>query len=308
MNFIFTTCKTVCLPMGANFGRLAKLLDRQGDKDVALISLTVDALTDTPERLNAWEAQFGASDRWTLLTGTKTDVDRALKSLGAFTADKQQHPSTLLIGQADSRRWERLSALASPDTLMKALTDFEEQVKLMPANLPTSTSTAAPPAAQQYFTDVVLTDQDGKPERLYSDLLKGHVVIINAFFTACKDSCPVMAGNFARLQTAFADRLGKDMFMLSLSVDPANDTPAILKQYAERFKAREGWYFLSGSEENVYFALGKLGLYPESGKRDNHLTVFIIGNEPTGLWKKARGTARPDEILQVVQSVLTDRG
>jgi protein SCO1 len=158
--------------------------------------------------------------------------------------------------------------------------------------------------AHTYFSDVPLLDQNGKQQRLYSDLLQGKVVIINSFFATCKDSCPVMARNFARIQESFGDRIGKDVFLLSLTVDPETDTPERLKAYAQQMKAKPGWLFLTGTRENVNYALRKLGLYTE--EKQSHLTMFIIGNEPTGLWKKTQGTALADDLIHIVQTVLDD--
>src|ERR1051326_3473108 len=95
--------------------------------------------------------------------------------------------------------------------------------------------------ARQYFTDVRLVTQNGDSVRLYSDLLKDKVVVINAFFGSCTGSCPKMAGVLAGLQERLGDHLGKDVFLLSFSVDPETDTPEKLKTYAENFRARPGW-------------------------------------------------------------------
>src|ERR1700730_4834367 len=72
--------------------------------------------------------------------------------------------------------------------------------------------------AHTYFSDVALVDQNGKQQRLYSDLLQGKVVIINSFFATCKDSCPIMARNLARIQESLSDRIGKDVYLLSFTV------------------------------------------------------------------------------------------
>ncbi|HEV2762908.1 MAG TPA: SCO family protein [Pyrinomonadaceae bacterium] len=163
-----------------------------------------------------------------------------------------------------------------------------------------------PTAAAKYFTDVELLDQDGKTVRFYSDVLKGKTVVVNAFFTTCTSVCPPMNRNMEKIQEAFGDRVGKDVFLVSISVDPATDTPPRLKEYATKFKAGRGWTFLTGKKENVDWALYKLGQYVEN--KDDHKTVFIIGNERTGLWKKAFGLARVDELISVVGSVIDDKG
>ncbi|HEX7317706.1 MAG TPA: SCO family protein [Pyrinomonadaceae bacterium] len=161
-------------------------------------------------------------------------------------------------------------------------------------------------AAQKWFTDVELLDQDGRKVRFYSDMLKGKTIVVNAFFTSCTSVCPPMNRNLEKVQEALGDRLGKDVFIVSISVDPTTDTPTRLKEYAKRFHAKAGWTFLTGKKENVDWALYKLGQYVES--KDDHTTIIIVGNETTGLWKKALGMAKADELIQIVNSVANDKG
>lgn len=160
-------------------------------------------------------------------------------------------------------------------------------------------------AAQKYFTDVLLLNQNNERMRLYSDLLKGKVVIINAFFATCQGSCLPMNRNLEKVQEALGERLGKEVNIISISVDPTVDTPASLKEYAKKLHARPGWYFLTGDKKNVDLALYKLGQFVE--QKENHLNIFIIGNERTGLWKKAFGLARSEELVKVVESVLNNQ-
>jgi protein SCO1/2 len=161
-------------------------------------------------------------------------------------------------------------------------------------------------AAAKYFTDVELLDQDGKKVRFYSDVLKGKTVVVNAFFTSCTSVCPPMNRNMEKIQEVLGDRVGRDVFLVSITVDPEVDTPTRLKEYAQKFHARKGWVFLTGKKENLDWALYKLGQYVE--QKDDHKTIFIIGNEPTGLWKKAFGMANVAELVQVVESVVNDKG
>lgn len=159
--------------------------------------------------------------------------------------------------------------------------------------------------AAKYFSDVELLDQDGRKLRFYSDVLKNKVVVINTFFTTCTSICPPMNRNFEKMQEALGDRLGKDVFLVSITVDPETDTPPRLKEYSQRFHARPGWMFLTGKKENVDWALYKLGQYVET--RDNHTSIFIIGNESKGLWKKAFGLAKADELIRIMEDVINDR-
>ncbi len=171
---------------------------------------------------------------------------------------------------------------------------------------PQPAASSEPTAAQKYFTDVNLVDQDGRTLRFYSDLLKGKTVIVNAFFTTCTGVCPPMNRNLEMVQNALGDRLGRDVFIVSISVDPVTDTPERLKDYAKRFHAKSGWTFVTGQKENVERALYKLGSYVAN--KDEHTTIIIIGNERTGLWKKAFGLAKSDELLRLVNGVADDKG
>jgi len=159
--------------------------------------------------------------------------------------------------------------------------------------------------AEKYFSDVELINQDGEKMRFYSDVLRDKVVVINTFFTTCTGACPAINRNLEKVQEALGDRLGKDAFLISMSVDPETDTPSRLKEYSRRFHARPGWIFLTGKKENVDWALYKLGQYVET--KDGHTTIIIIGNEPKGLWKKAFGLAKADELMKIVEDVINDR-
>jgi protein SCO1/2 len=143
---------------------------------------------------------------------------------------------------------------------------------------------AQPSAAQKYFTDTVLINQNGEKMRLYSDLLKGKTVIIDSFFATCQGSCLPMSRNLAKCRTRSAIVLGKDAVIISISVDPTVDTPPALKAYAKKLNARPGWYFMTGDKQNVDFALKKLGQFVDD--KQDHLNIFIIGNERTGCGKK----------------------
>jgi protein SCO1 len=167
------------------------------------------------------------------------------------------------------------------------------------------TESGVSPAAE-YFTDVVLVNQHGQPMRFYSDLIKDRTVIVIPFFTSCTGACPVMNGNLAKIQDWLGDRLGRDAHIISLSVDPANDTVDRLREYASKLQARPGWFFLSGRVENVQLALAKLG--QRVATPDAHSNLMIIGNDETGLWKKAFSLADVPSLIRVVESVLDDKG
>jgi len=158
--------------------------------------------------------------------------------------------------------------------------------------------------AQNYFTDTVLVNQNGERVRFYTDLMKDKTVIIDTFFATCQASCLPMNRNLAQIQEGLGDRLGKDVNILSISVDPSVDTPTLLKAYAKKLNAKPGWYFLTGDKESIDFILKKLGQFVDD--KNDHLNIFLIGNNRTGLWKKAFGLAKSEELMKVVESVAND--
>ena len=163
---------------------------------------------------------------------------------------------------------------------------------------------AADSPASKYFSGITLTDQNGKRVELYN-VMKGHTVVMYSFFSSCAASCPLMAHSLTTLQKRFADHLGRDLFFVSITVDPENDTPQKLKAYAVRNLAKPGWLFLTGSREEINHALKKIGQYTETP--DGHMNVMVIGNDVTGLWMKAQGLAKAEELGDVIQKVIEDK-
>ena len=158
--------------------------------------------------------------------------------------------------------------------------------------------------ANKYFTDVMLVTHKGESLQLYTDLIKDKVVIIHSFFTSCKSSCPVSMRQMAGIQQRFSDNMGKELFILSISLDPAIDSPLKLQAYADELNAGPGWQLMSGSQGNVDLVLKKLGLYVAD--IESHKNTMIIGNESTGLWKKAFLLAPPEALDELISIVLND--
>ena len=163
-------------------------------------------------------------------------------------------------------------------------------------------SAAAPPVGsatpwgRDYFPNTLLTDQDGQTLRFFDDLIAGKVVVINFIFTGCGDSCPLETARLRQVQKLLGERVGQDIFFYSISIDPLSDTPAVLKQYAERFKVGPGWRFLTGDVEQITELRHKLGLFIEgvdNGRNKDHNLSLIIGNQASGRWMKASPFENP---------------
>jgi protein SCO1/2 len=138
------------------------------------------------------------------------------------------------------------------------------------------------------FPNVELITQDGKKVRFYDDLIKGKVVALELIYTTCKYNCPLETARMVQLQKLLADRMGKDVFFYSLTIDPEHDTPEVLKAYAEKYHVGPGWTFLTGKPANVKLISKRLGLdkLPTGNDPDGHMPSLLIGNEATGIWMR----------------------
>jgi len=313
INFIFTTCTTVCPPLTATFRKVQQELGARAGREVELISVSVDPTTDTPERLKGFAEKFKAGPGWTFITGGKPEIGALLKALGAATADRNDHTPLLLVGNDAAGRWTRTYGLSPASAILKVIDETAAANAGAAAKSPAAGEKLAiaaggkttAEASAAYFPNHILLTQDNQPVRFYDDVLKGKVVLINFMFTTCTGVCPPMAANLAKVQKYLGDRVGKDVRIVSISVDPTVDTPEKLKKYAEGFHAKPGWYFLTGKKENVDWVLYKLGGYVAD--KLQHSAILIIGNEATGEWVKTAALRNPAQIAEAVTELLKRR-
>lgn len=164
---------------------------------------------------------------------------------------------------------------------------------------------AASPWGAGYFPNVALITQDGKTVRFFDDLIENKIVAINFIYTQCPDTCPLETAQLVQVQNILGDRLGKDVFFYSISIDPDNDTPSALRQYRDRFKAR--WTFLTGNKSDIVKLRRKLGLYIDEIQdgSNNHNVNMIIGNQSTGRWMKRSPFENPHVLADQIGNWLS---
>jgi protein SCO1/2 len=165
-----------------------------------------------------------------------------------------------------------------------------------------SFSAASQGFGEGYFPNVPLITHEGEKVLFYDDLVKGKVVAINFIFTSCPDSCPAETAKLVRVQNELGERVGEDIFMYSISIDPEYDTPEVLKSYRAKFGIKRGWTFLTGKEEDIILLRKKLGLYMEEIQDDSgdHNITFIVGNDRTGKWIKRSPFDNPKILANLI--------
>src|SRR6476469_454644 len=119
-----------------------------------------------------------------------------------------------------------------------------------------------------YFPNVTLTTQDGKVVHFYDDLIKGKTVAIDLIYTTCQYACPLENARLAQVQRVLGDRVGRDIFFYSITIDPEHDTPQVLNEYARKYHVGPGWLFLTGKAADIERLSRKLGLYSEPDPND----------------------------------------
>jgi protein SCO1 len=158
-----------------------------------------------------------------------------------------------------------------------------------------------------YFPNVSLYTHEGKEVKFYDDLICGKLVAINMMYAQCEGICPGMTRNLVRVQKQLGDRVGREVFMYSISLLPEQDTPERLKEYADMHHAGPGWLFLTGARadiEAVRYALGFYDTDPEvDGDRSQHTGMVRIGNEALNRWSMAPALGEPENIVQSILSL-----
>ncbi|HEY3381188.1 MAG TPA: SCO family protein [Vicinamibacterales bacterium] len=153
-----------------------------------------------------------------------------------------------------------------------------------------------------YFPNVTLTTHEGRQVHFYDDLVRGKIVAIDLIYTTCKYACPLETARLAQVQTLLGDRMGRDVFFYSITIDPDHDTPPVLKAYAEKYHAGPGWLFLTGKASDIELISRKLGLYtePNPANKDGHTPSLLVGNETTGQWMRNSALDNPKFLARTI--------
>lgn len=140
----------------------------------------------------------------------------------------------------------------------------------------------------RYFSNAILLTHEGKAVRFYDDVLKGKLVVINMMYSTCTGTCPANTANMKTVQDALGDRVGRDIFMYSLSLRPAFDSPADLSAYVRKYGIKPGWTFLTGKPGEMEIIRRRLGFYDSDPVVDadlsRHTGMARIGKVAADRW------------------------
>ncbi|MBV9928207.1 MAG: SCO family protein [Acidobacteria bacterium] len=157
---------------------------------------------------------------------------------------------------------------------------------------------------EKHFPNVQLVTHEGKKVRFYDDLVKDKVVVINFMYAKCEGICPGITTNLVKVQRILGGRVGKDIFMYSLSLKPEQDTPEALAEYARMHKVGPGWQYLTGAPADLELLRRSLGFTDPDplvdADKSNHIGNVRYGNEPLQRWAACPGMSKPEMIVESI--------
>jgi protein SCO1/2 len=157
------------------------------------------------------------------------------------------------------------------------------------------------------FPNATLYTHEGKEVKFYDDLIRGKVVAINMMYAECEGICPIATSNLVRVQELLGERVGRDLFMYSLTLQPELDTPQRLQEYAEMHDVKSGWLFLTGARADIQRVRYCLGFFDPNpvvdGDKATHTGMVRIGNDAYGRWTMSPSLTSPEQIVATIKHV-----
>lgn len=157
------------------------------------------------------------------------------------------------------------------------------------ANQPASILPRSRASQTGFLPNVPLITHNGEHVNFYDDMVQGKMVLLNFFLVSCKEGrCPVAMANIRKVQELLGDRVGKDVFFISITLQPDFDSPKVLKEYADGLDAQPGWTFLTGKSADIETLRRGLGFVDIDPERDrdltNHIGMARYGNDRLDRW------------------------
>src|SRR5262249_31046909 len=149
---------------------------------------------------------------------------------------------------------------------------------------------------RRYFPNLTLRTHEGRAVRFYDDLIKGRIVTLNVMYASCEGVCPRITANLVKVQRLLGDRVGRDLFMYSITLKPDEDTPDVLREYMRMHDISRGWTYLTGTRDDIEQLRRSLGFTNPNPALDQDVSQHIgnirYGNEPLMLWAACPGQAK----------------
>lgn len=166
-----------------------------------------------------------------------------------------------------------------------------------PENPKNQTKTSSAHRTHLVLPNIIVVDSQNHEHRLL-DLLQNQIAIVNFVFTSCTSICPVLSATMQAIEKQLQDQLGKGVILVSISVDPATDTPEKLRIYAEKLGAGQHWYWLTGKPSEINQLLKAFGI--PIGRPEDHPPIILAGSASTDHWLRWVGIPSPETITEAI--------
>ena len=316
VNFFFGDCGTTCPVAASTFAEVRDQLGARAGREVALLSVSIDPRRDTPERLRGIAQDYGVAPGWSLLTGAEPALKALARGLaGSVPALSESHPPLVLIGSLDAGYWVRTLAGGDPEAVLRGIAHVEAEAQRIEAARRRAATGAGFDAAAAMH-GAALVAEDGRRVDLVDDLLRDRLAVLNFMYTECTGTCLLSGDYLATLRDLLGEEAGRGVNIVSVSVDPATDTPAALSAYADRFGgAGRGWTLLTGeaaATERVYAAVARadprIAANASPGDREAHLsTLFFYDDRRKRLWPFLLHEREADRFAALVRRLAAER-
>lgn len=321
-SFFFSSCKSECSDQNRTIRD--EVHEKLAGVDFTVVSVSVDPESDTPEVLQRYATEFTTSpEKWKFLTGEIGDVQKFGDENFKVIVEPSNHSKRLLLVDKwgtfrDSFEWKEPSELKrllktakmlvaeeqepEPDEIIKTRAMPESVFQLnnqQPSQKEQESTTQSKrdpnwPAwrNEEWLTSFQLTDRHGKT--FDSTEMLGKVWVANFFFSSCTGACPKLLSSIEELRTQIGDR---DVTFVSISNDPDRDTPQVLKEYSQKFKADADWKFLTGQEHLQIRAIGSEFFNVNAGGGETHSEQLTVIDK----WGKVRGHFAYDKAEEMTK-------
>ncbi|MDB5901554.1 MAG: hypothetical protein JWM26_432, partial [Betaproteobacteria bacterium] len=223
------------------------------------------------------------------VTGSSEQVGNALKRIGQYVEEPQAHTDIIVVGNTRTGLWKKIHGTASGAEVVGLIMGVADDAPVK----------AAPQARSAPVADVAVRTQDDRPVNFYTDLVRGRIVAVNFIFTGCSSVCTVMGARFAKLQALLGDAAA-DVSLVSISIDPVNDTPARLSQWSRGLGAKPGWTLVTGAKADIDTLVKSLGSSAADPVAHAPLVVIIDGLHGSPM-QRLDGLADPSVLAQVLR-------
>ena len=289
--FLFTGCSSTCPVIGQRMAQVRSKLAARAGRDVVFVGISVDPRGDTRQAMASFSKSIGMGPGWHFLNG-RPDVMAQLRQTLGGGGGGGDHANFLLVSNDATGVVSRIDATTTDTATIarrvEAVADGER---------------AQAEGTARYFAAGPLTTADNRRVDFYRDVLAGQVVLINTLFTRCVDACPLITQKLARARELLGPQAERVRFV-SLSNDPAYDTPARLQRFARERGVSGNWVLLTGAEADMSRLLTRFNLVGGGGQ--DHSTALIIGNDRSGSWRRVSPAISPEQLAQLLRLALAE--